>query len=162
MDGNKYMPQNKKFLKLFPIALTLGMIIFSGSLLSETQSGVSIDQAWIRYTPGQGPMAGYFVLKNSGTKRVKLCGASSAAFGGLMFHKTMVKDGQASMVMVRDCLKVNAGENLSFVPGSYHIMLMNRRSQINVGDDVTINLNFKNMAKMAVKFNVKPIGFEDY
>jgi copper(I)-binding protein len=114
---------------------------------------VNVQHARIRLLPGDLPLAGYCDVKNTGSAKVTLTGASSPAFGGVMMHLSMHKNGEASMKMV-DKIDIAPGKTLRFAPGGYHLMLMNRKHSLKVGDVVPITLHFSEGMDLEKKFRV--------
>lgn len=136
----------------------LGVILALGaSVAMAGASAVDVSNARIRLLPGDLPLAGYFDMHNTGKQTVSLTGASSAAFGGVMIHKSMHKNGEAMMMMVHK-IDVAPGKTVSFAPGGYHLMLMHRKKDLKVGDKVVIELVFSNGHKMDVQFEVSKPG----
>jgi copper(I)-binding protein len=58
-------------------------------------------------------------------------------------HNTIVEDGLARMIH-QERLEIPARGSLSFVPGSYHLMLMGRKTPLQVNDQVDLTLVFEN------------------
>lgn len=132
----------------------MGLVLALGSTAATAgMSGVEVTKARIRLLPGDLPLAGYFDVQNSGKQAVSLTGASSADFGMVMMHRSMHKNGEATMMMV-DKIDVAPGKTVSFAPGGYHLMLMHRKKDLKVGDKVLIKLEFSDGEKMNAQFKV--------
>ncbi|WP_111494156.1 copper chaperone PCu(A)C [Marinobacter bohaiensis] len=112
---------------------------------------IDVSDARVRLLPGDVPSAGYFSLHNGSDRTVTLVGASSDAFGQVMMHKSMEKDGMAHMHAVPS-LEVAAGEDIDFAPSGYHLMLMKRSAPLAIGEQVTITLEFEQHPAMPVTF----------
>ena len=131
-----------------------GLVLALGAIAALAGgSPVEVSNARIRMLPADLPMAGYFDLHNAGKQSVSLTGASSPAFGMTMMHKSMHKNGEASMMMV-DKVDVGPGKTVHFAPGGYHLMLMHRKKELKIGDKVLINLEFNNGQKDKIEFKV--------
>lgn len=100
-------------------------------------------------------MAGYLVMENDGDTDRHLIGVTSAAFGAVHIHETVERDGQMSMQPV-DSITVPAGGRVALQPGGHHLMLMQRQSRIEVGDEVSMTLEFADGVSQDVVFAVKP------
>lgn len=100
-------------------------------------------------------MAGYFLVENNGSVEAELVGASSARFGAVHFHESVEKDGVAAMRMI-ESVTVPPGGRVEFGPGGFHLMLMERRDELQVGDEVSVTLEFANGDRPAVPFTIKP------
>lgn len=123
--------------------------------LAQAGSGVMVDNAWIREAPpGATALAGYLTLHNHGEQDRILTGASSAAFGNVMLHRTVMEDGMAKMVH-QMMITIPAGKSVTFRPNDYHIMLMKPKHALKAGDKVDITLDFKNGESMTVTHEVR-------
>jgi copper(I)-binding protein len=116
-------------------------------------SSISVHNPRIRLLPGDLPLAGYFDLHNGGKKTVTLTGASCPDFGKVMMHHSISRNGQETMVMVmkRD---VAPGKSIHFAPGGYHLMMMKRKHEIKVGQELPVTLHFRDGHTMRVNFRV--------
>lgn len=129
-------------------------------LTLEPDVPLSFDNPRVRLVPGGGPMAGYVELANHSGDPVRLVAASTDAFGHVMIHRTIIEDGQARMRHQDDGVQLVPGETVSFAPGGLHLMLMRPQKELNVGDQVTIVLQFDGIEPAAwpVNFTVVPIS----
>lgn len=115
-------------------------------------AGAAISNAWFRTLPNALPAAGYFTLKNAGTKPLSLTGADSPACGMLMLHKT--DRGMNHMSMV-DSVDVPAGGTLTFAPGGYHLMCMDPTAMMRPGTNVPVTLKFADGTTLKAEFPAK-------
>lgn len=116
-------------------------------------ASVAVSDAWVRWLPAGLPMGGYMSLRNTGTRPLRLTGAHSASFGGVMLHRSVVIGGMARMVHV-ESVTVPPGGSVRFAPGGYHLMLMQARG-VKPGDSVDIDLQFAGHAPLPVSFQVR-------
>lgn len=135
------------------MAAALSLTVANAAMPQQSEQA-SISHAWIRWLPGKLPMAGYFTITNSGSSKVVLTGAASRDFGKVMMHESVNKGGAETMRHVAR-LPVPAGEHRSFAPGGYHLMLMQRRHAIKVGDTLGITLQFADGSSKKIEFIVK-------
>ena len=135
---------------LLILALTLTLIPAAGE-----EAGVSVRDAWVRETPpGVAMMAGYMELRNNTSRRQVLVAASSSGFETVTIHRTIVKDGMAGMVHAPQ-IELTPNASLIFMPGGYHLMLMNPKRILRAGDPVVINLEFRGGLVLPVAFEVR-------
>ena len=128
--------------------------------LSPTLSAkdLEVSDAWIRVLPAGAPAGGYFTLTNGTSKPVELVGASSTAYSSVMMHRTVDERGLTKMISV-DRVTVPGGASIGFAPGTYHLMLMNPRQAIRLGDRIAITLEFADKRKITTPFEAKgPAG----
>ena len=121
---------------------------------AATPDNLQVHDAWIRWLPGKLPMAGYFRLTNTGKQAAILTNASSAAYTRVMLHRSQRINGQESMQHVNRIIAA-PGKTLVFAPGGNHLMLMERRQEIAVGDHITIRLHFADGTTVPVTFEVR-------
>jgi copper(I)-binding protein len=132
------------------LALTLTLIPAAGE-----EAGVSVRDAWIRETPpGVAMMAGYMKLRNNTSRRQVLVAASSSGFETVTIHRTIVKDGMAGMAHAPQ-IELTPNASLIFMPGGYHLMLMNPKRTLRAGDPVVINLEFRGGLVLPIAFEVR-------
>ncbi|MFW7341528.1 copper chaperone PCu(A)C [Pollutimonas sp. H1-120] len=122
---------------------------------AKTSSTLSVSACWIRSLPAPAPSAGYFLIKNTGGKPVKLQSAASATYGMVMLHQTTHQDGMSKMSETHDIV-IPAGGQLEFKPGSYHAMLEKPAAAPAVGSSVSMNFLFDTGEKASAQCEVKP------
>jgi len=116
---------------------------------------VSVDNPWIREAPpGMTTMAGYMVLRNNTSRPQVLVAASSSGFETLSMHHTVEQNGITSMVHTPQ-IEFTSNEKLVFAPGAYHLMLMNPKRPLRVGDWVDIILEFRGGLRLPVSYEVR-------
>lgn len=128
--------------------IVLLLIVTSGAL-SATE--LQFNEARIRLLPGDLPAAGYFTLANTSEADIILTGAESADFGKVLMHRTVNQDGVTRMQPVAR-LELEAGEQLEFASGGYHLMLMKRTRPLAVGDEIDVTLFFADGQQQRVTF----------
>jgi periplasmic copper chaperone A len=114
---------------------------------------VSVSDARVRWLPGELPMAGYFVITSHAPGPLRLTGASSPAFGHVMLHRSVEEAGVTHMAHV-DGVDLAPGQSVTFAPGGYHLMLMHRTRDLQMGEAVPVILSFRNGQTLAVSFRV--------
>jgi periplasmic copper chaperone A len=120
---------------------------------------VSVSDARMRWLPGDLPMAGYFVITSHASGPLRLVGAASPAFGGVMVHRSVEEAGVARMVHV-DGVDLTPGQSVAFAPGSYHLMLMDRTRDLHAGEEVPVTLRFGDGQTLVVDFRVTGVQGE--
>lgn len=116
---------------------------------------VTFEQAWISPPiAAQGMLAGYGVLENGTDAPVTLNKVTSADFGHVSVHRSIVKDGMASMEAV-DSLTVPAGGRVVLQPGGLHLMLMQPERRVSLGDTVQLELTFAEGHALQVTFKIQ-------
>jgi copper(I)-binding protein len=124
----------------------------AGLPVSET---VSATQCWIRMLPAPAPSGGFFILRNAGDQDAVVEGASSPDYGMVMVHQTTQDQGMSKMAMVHE-VRIPAGQDLSFKPGSYHVMLEQPVRPLAVGDHIHLDLALAGGQRVGVTCEIKP------
>lgn len=120
---------------------------------------VTVAGARVRLTPANAPMAGYFEMRNRSRNSVQLTAARSPAFGEIMIHRTVVQDGSSKMEHQHGGVMLAPGDVVSFEPGGLHLMLMDAKQSLEVGDEVPVTLELQGIAEpeLEVVFTVVPV-----
>lgn len=135
----------------------LSAIVLAAWLLpagAASPANLHASDAWIRWLPGQLPMAGYLQLTNTGDQAMILTNAASPAYARVMVHQSMREHGQEAMRHVGKLI-IGPGKTVTFAPGGYHLMLMERQHAIAVGDSIIIRLHFADGSNLPVTFHVR-------
>lgn len=141
-------------------SLCLVALLIPGLGYATDAQRVKASGAWIRLLPANLPAGGFVTLQNDGDQAVMLRGASSAAYGSVMLHKSSTDGGMGRMEMV-DSLAVPAHGKVELSPGGYHLMMMNAPKVLAVGDRVVVTLVFGDGSKSDVGFVVRPANAVD-
>jgi copper(I)-binding protein len=105
-------------------------------------AGVRVESAWVRAAPpGAMMLAGYMVLHNQGKTSQQFVSAESDVFGMVEPHKTQIINGVSTMRPAGE-LTIPIGGSLRFEPGGLHLMLMQPKGVLKVGDSVRFRLHF--------------------
>lgn len=106
------------------------------------EASVRVDAAWVRTAPpGAMMLAGYMTLHNDGKVPVRFEWAQSDVFGTVELHRSLVVNGMDTM-RPAGAQTIPAGGELRFAPGGLHLMLMDARRPLQVGDVVRFRLHF--------------------
>ena len=118
---------------------------------------VGVSGGWIRWLPGNGPLAGYFQVENRGNVPLKLVGASGVDFTRIQLHRSIETNGMERMIHLHS-ITIPAGATVRFKPGGYHLMLW-RRHDLKIGQKVEISLHFSGGGDVRARFRVRaPTG----
>jgi len=122
---------------------------------SKIIEGLSIERAWIRPAPPSAPsMAAYFTLKNQSDKDINIVAAQSSDFGMLMIHDTVVENDIAKM-QHRGSLTIPAQSEFILAPLGTHMMLMQPKHALGLGQTTEITLISDTGAQITQKIEVK-------
>lgn len=132
------------------------MFLFVLVQLSNAQSNIVIEDAWVREAPpGSTVTAAYMTIKNNADQSDKLISISSDSAQSLEIHITKVdKDGVATMNRI-EVLELAKGEKAELIPGGMHLMLIGLNESIDGKDSISLKLAFENSADLEIDVPVK-------
>lgn len=150
----------KFFLKIFA-GLMLGFVA-SGAL---ADGGIEAKDAWVQAAPpGVKVLAAYLEIKNNGKQQQILTGISSTAFGKIEIHRSVIHGNMAHMEHLKE-LVISPDASTVLQPGGTHLMLMDAKKALKIGDQIPMTLTFDKGAKITVNALVrsgKMDGMEDH
>lgn len=137
-------------LRVVPLLLMLPFA--SSSVHADGKLGVF--DAWIRAAPPGATMtAGYATLKNSGDAPLTVLTVQSDAFRLTSLHETIV-DRDVSKMREVHRLVLEPGSEIRLAPGGKHLMLMQPRHEIAVGDKVQVMFLLADGTRLETYFDV--------
>lgn len=137
--------------------LAAGFLLFAGAVsgtAGDYKAGdLSIASPWARPTQAANGAA-YFTVTNAGKGEDTLLSAQSPVAGTVEVHEH-IKDGDVMrMRPVQGGVKVPAGATVPFKPGGYHVMLINLKQKLEVGQAFPLTLNFAKAGAVNVEVKV--------
>lgn len=125
-------------------------IILSLIILLLQHSNIEINDSWLR--PGAVGMntAMYFEIINKGEKADTLYMAKSNLANIVELHETYKKDDMMGMRKT-DYVVIKAKSSFKFQPGGNHVMLIDLKRKLKIGDKGEVTLFFKKEGKVKVK-----------
>jgi copper(I)-binding protein len=123
-----------------------------------TLKSLSIDHAFARATPPGAKSGGaFFVVENAGKTPDKLIRAASPVAGAVELHQ-MAMDGGIMTMRAMTAMDVPAAGKLELSPGGYHLMLLDLKQPLKVGDKVPLTLTFEKAGSVDITVVVEPMG----
>ena len=117
------------------------------------QAQTTVAEPWIRGTVAQQKATGMFA-KITSAKGGRLVSASSPVAGVVEIHE-MKMDGSVMKMGAIPSLDLPAGKNVELKPGGYHVMLMDLKQQLKVGETVPVTLVIESADKVRETVEVK-------
>lgn len=135
--------------KIFLLVLTLTLTLSACSAPGD----IEVHNAWVRPT-AQGQNAGvYFTIHNHSTNDDELTGATATVADVVEIHESKMENDVMQMNMLPS-LPIAADEEINFEPGGLHIMLINIKEELVLGDHIGIILHFKNHEDIVVEVHI--------
>lgn len=119
----------------------------------ETDGPLRVKDAWVRATNVTGPGAMYLTLENTDTAAVTILGAATPLAGAAEFHETTEMQGMEGMSHMNklDSIPVARGATLAMKPGGLHIMLIDLKKSLTLGDTVPLVIRLSDGRTTSVK-----------
>jgi periplasmic copper chaperone A len=125
-----------------------GLLVLS--LTATAGESIVVADAWIPEAPPVAMMnAGYLRITNHGKQPVVIVAVKSDAYGDVEMHKSVTKDGMARMIK-QDEITIAPGQEIKFERGGLHLMLMEPKRPLKIGDQAKMVLITKD--KQTVNF----------
>ncbi len=138
-------------MKNYILALTI-VFMFSSAFAADN---IMVHNSWVRSAPPNAKMlAAYMIIMNKYDKPVALTAVSSSRFNEVQLHKTEKQDGIMKMVRQKQ-MDIPAGGSLTLEPGGYHLMLMDPKSALHVGEQIDFQLKFDNNLTLNINAPVR-------
>ena len=120
--------------------MTRKWLLLLAAMLPLSALGLSVEHVYVRgLPPTQKNTAAFFTLVNPGEQPLTLRVGNSSAAERLEIHSHGQHNGMAAMRR-EDSVTLAAGEQLTFKPGGYHLMLINLTAPLHDGDRVQFSL----------------------
>jgi copper(I)-binding protein len=118
----------------------LAVVVF-WAVAGAASAQVNVTSAWARpAVPGQSGTGAFMTLMSK--DGAKLVGASSAAAGVVEIHE-MAMDNNVMKMRPISALELPAGREVQLRPGSHHVMLLDLKQPLKVGDKLQIDLRLE-------------------
>lgn len=118
---------------------------------------LKIEHPYARATvPGQKVAGGFMKIENKGAAD-QLIAASSPVAGEMQLH-TMTMDGNVMKMREVKVIDVPANGSVELKPGGLHLMFMDIKSPLKVGEAVPVKLKFQKAGEVEIKVPVREIG----
>ena len=137
----------------FTISILILLLITACSN-NPNNENVQIEKIWSRPALEGNNSAVYFIIQNNQSTNEKMLSAESTIAEFSEIHLSCNVDGVMKM-MEQENVEIEAGKQLEFKPMSYHIMLINLKQDLNVGDQFNLILYFENAGAKEIEVEVK-------
>lgn len=139
---------------MFRKIIFLAACLAAGSNL-QAQSQLNWSAGYVNAPiPGQGAIAGYLSITNSGDEDDTLIGFSSAVAQMVQLHESSMSEGMMSMKHLPSIV-VPAGGSLQMQPGGFHLMIMGVDNEVFEAGSLDIDIQFASGAMITVTLPIK-------
>jgi len=138
--------------KIIILVVALAIIMSACSTLGD----IEVHLPWVRPTSKGENAAVYLTLHNHASESYELTGASSNVADVVEIHESRLENDVMQMNMLSS-LPIAAEEEINFAPGGLHIMLVNIKQELVLGEHIGIILHFKNHEDIVVEVHVEDV-----
>lgn len=139
--------QTRRALLFLVATLTLAQPAISAGDAAATGSSVRIADAWVRApAPGQKTAGAYVALTSD--RDAAIVAAGSAAAARVEMHSTSTEGGVMRMRALPR-IELPAGRTVKLTPGGFHLMLIDVKQPLKVGDKVPLTLSVQSTGPAA-------------
>lgn len=126
--------------------------------MSMKTSGVAVEKAWARATPGKAKNGGaYLMIANTGAAGDRLVAAAADVAERVEIHTHLNDNGVMRMRKVEG-VDVPAGGTVMLKPGGYHIMFLGLNKPLVKGGSFPLTLTFEKAGKQTVQVQIQGVG----
>ncbi|MBA1190531.1 copper chaperone PCu(A)C [Pseudomonas entomophila] len=142
-------------------ALLLAALLLPGAFANAheyTQGDLHIAHPWSMQLPPNAPsVAAYFVVHNNAAVDDRLLGVDSPITDDAQLHAHVQTDDGLMRMQPVQSVVVPAGQDLTFAPGAYHVMLMHptERTSLSDGQRFPLTLHFEKAGDVTVQVLVQ-------
>ncbi len=147
-------------MKFFRCSLLASTLLAASSLATTALAAgaadsITVVDPYVRQAPPGAPATGAFmVIRNSGSKEIKVIKADNPASKLTELHTHLNEGGMMKMRQVAN-IPVAAGGEAVLKPGGLHVMLIDLKTQLKDGDTVPITLSFDDGSSKKIDVPVK-------
>ena len=134
------------------LVCVLAIALLLGGCGTPGEEGVEVREAWARPAAQGGNGAVYFVIRSP--EADEIVGASSDIAEAVEIHRSAMS-GDVMEMHHLPSIPLVAGEEVTFEPGGLHIMLVNLKQDLKIGDEIEVTLHFKNSKDIQLQVPVQ-------
>ena len=125
---------------------------------SYTSDHLRIDHPYARPTPPGARSGGaYFTIENSGAQADRLLRVTTTAASSAEIH-SMTMDGNVMRMRAVESVEIPPHGTTALKPGAYHVMLLDLKQPLTVGETVPLTLTFEKAGVVNVPARVEAAG----
>ena len=146
--------------------LTQSFVLLAGILATSIapvpalagESALRIDDPYVRLVPpGTTTTGAFMTIHNASSAERKLVKATSPISDKVQLHTHMNENGVMKMREIPEIV-VPASGKVELKPGSYHIMLIEMKSELKEGDQVPITMSFDDGSTSRIEATVRKLS----
>ena len=127
------------------------------------EKGIEIHETWMRPVAQGENGAIYLVIHNHASRADAITGATTDISEAVEMHESKMS-GDVMQMQQLNSVPLEAFAEVKFEPGGLHIMLVNMKEDLQIGDQIEITLHFTHFEDITVSVPVRdtPAPGEDH
>ena len=142
-------------MKKFAIPFILTIAVTYLSACAPSNGGLTVNETRARPAFKGENGAVYFVIENNTDSPEALIGASTDIASATEVHMSMQNEQGVMTMSMQDSVQILPGEKVTFKPGGLHVMLVDLKQDLKVGDIFTLTLQFEKTSEITVQVEVR-------
>ena len=139
------------------------ILALAAIFLSACGAGdIEVHEPWARAALMGGNSAAYMMIHNHSASADELIGASSDIADAVEIHLSQMGPNGEMQMLPQESVSLAAGDEVSFQPGGYHIMLIGLAKDLKAGDTFQVVLHFKTHADITLEVTVQEMEGMDH
>jgi len=118
------------------------------------EKGMEVHEVWMRPAAQGENGAVYFVIHNHSSEADEITSVSTDIAQAVEIHESTM-NGDVMEMHQLESLPLEAYAEIKFAPGGLHLMLVNLKKDVNVGDEIEITLHFRDLEDIKVMVPVR-------
>ena len=142
------------------VTVAVGVALIATAATAEDYrfDSLRIDRPIARATPpGAKTGAVYFTVDNGSNNAERLLHASTPIAGGVALHQMAIENGVMKMRAIPS-VEINPGGRLELKPDGYHLMLIDLKQPLKVGETFPLMLTFQRAGTVRTVVTVEEMG----
>lgn len=138
------------------VIICAALLVLAGCAKESTAyQPITVEDAWARPGLAGGNSSVYLVINNHTAQQDTLLAVESEVADFAELHMTSM-DAEGNMRMHhQESVQIASNSELAFKPGALHIMLIQLRQNLAIGDVVSLTLHFENSGLIEISAAVK-------
>jgi len=141
-------------MKRFLILVLAGILMLSACSGAEEENIIEAHEYWARAAAKDGNSAVYMILHNHTDVDDELIGASTDVATAVEMHESQLDANGIAQMTQLVSIPFAVDEELELKPGGLHIMLIGLKQDLNIADEFTLTLYFKNYGDVVLTIPV--------
>jgi len=135
--------------------ILLLFVVIAMSACSPASKTLTVNEAWARPAQTGKNGAVYFIIENGTNTADMLLSANADIADSTEAHMSTVNDQDMASMQMQEAVHIPAGEAVIFKPGGLHLMLVNLKRDLKIGDIFMLTLHFESAGEMTLKIKVQ-------